>query len=82
VDPAVYLAARYAEVASDGAAEMGRALEIIAGSDGPVVFHRTSGKDRTGLLAAEYGSVRSYVAERLGVSDAVVTALRGRLLAT
>jgi protein-tyrosine phosphatase len=33
-------------------------------------------------LAASHGSVRSYVTDGLGVSDAVVTALRERLLET
>jgi len=140
VDPAEYLADRFAEVASDGATELGEALEVIARAEGPLVFHCTAGKDRTGLLAAlvlslvgvgeddivadfaltelatdrlvadwraryegwlwpgygrapaelmrrvlaelaaEHGSVRSYVADRLGVSDASVTALRTRLL--
>lgn len=140
VDPAAYLVGKYAEVASDGVVELGRALEVISSAEGPLVFHCTSGKDRTGLLAAlvlslvgvsedeivadfaltelatdrlvadwraryegalwpgygrapaslmrqvlaeltaEHGSVRSYVADRLGVSDAVVTGLRERLL--
>lgn len=142
VEVDVYLAERYAEVASDGAAELRRSLEIIASSEGPLVFHCTSGKDRTGLLAAlvlslvgvaeddivadfaltssatdrlvadwrarhegplwpgygrapaalmrrvladlaaTHGSVRSYVTDRLGVSDAVVSSLRERLLET
>lgn len=32
--------------------EFARALAAIADADGPVVFHCTSGKDRTGLIAA------------------------------
>ncbi|MBZ4320488.1 tyrosine-protein phosphatase [Streptomyces huiliensis] len=57
VAPGPYLAERYLEVAHDGAAELRRALDVIAGAgDGPepgaVVFHCASGKDRTGLLAA------------------------------
>ncbi|MFF3290854.1 tyrosine-protein phosphatase [Streptomyces sp. NPDC003023] len=51
VDPWRHLADRYAEVALDGAKELRQALEVIAGSDGPLVFHCASGKDRTGLLA-------------------------------
>ncbi|MDI9886004.1 tyrosine-protein phosphatase [Streptomyces sp. HNM0645] len=47
-----FLAERYLEVADDGAAELHEALEVIAASDRPVVFHCASGKDRTGLLAA------------------------------
>ncbi|MFC0038280.1 tyrosine-protein phosphatase [Actinomadura rayongensis] len=51
VDPARFLAAKYAEVAHDGVAELRRALEIIADDTAPLVFHCHSGKDRTGLLA-------------------------------
>ncbi|MCF2529044.1 tyrosine-protein phosphatase [Yinghuangia soli] len=51
-DPWRYLADRYAEVALDGAQELREALEAIAAEDAPQVFHCTSGKDRTGLLAA------------------------------
>ncbi|EMF00175.1 tyrosine-protein phosphatase [Streptomyces mobaraensis NBRC 13819 = DSM 40847] len=48
-----YLAERYLEVAHDGAAELRRALDVIAEpGEGAVVFHCASGKDRTGLLAA------------------------------
>jgi protein-tyrosine phosphatase len=52
VDPWRYLADRYAEVALDGAAELRRALEVIAAGPGPLVFHCASGKDRTGVLAS------------------------------
>ncbi|MGC4820582.1 tyrosine-protein phosphatase [Micromonospora sp. DT63] len=52
VDPWRYLADRYAEVAEDGVAELREALEVIAATDSPLVFHCASGKDRTGLLAA------------------------------
>ncbi|WP_412075256.1 tyrosine-protein phosphatase [Streptomyces xanthophaeus] len=52
LDPWRYLADRYAEVALDGAAELRRALELIADGSAPQVFHCASGKDRTGLLAA------------------------------
>ncbi|GGT99924.1 MULTISPECIES: tyrosine-protein phosphatase [Streptomyces] len=51
LDPWRYLADRFAEVATDGAAELREALEVIAAADGPLVFHCASGKDRTGLLA-------------------------------
>lgn len=51
VDPARFLADRYAEVVHDGAEELRRGLEIIAGDTAPLVFHCHSGKDRTGLLA-------------------------------
>ncbi|MCB5180693.1 tyrosine-protein phosphatase [Streptomyces antimicrobicus] len=52
LDPWRYLADRFAEVALDGAAELRQALEVIADSEDPQVFHCASGKDRTGLLAA------------------------------
>lgn len=52
VDPWRYLADRYAEVAEDGVAELRQALEVIAATEAPLVFHCASGKDRTGLLAA------------------------------
>lgn len=52
VDPWRHLADRYAEVALDGTEELRRALDVVAGADGPLVFHCASGKDRTGLLAA------------------------------
>lgn len=51
VKPARYLADRYLEVARAGAGDLSRALHIIAGDTGPLVFHCHSGKDRTGLLA-------------------------------
>ncbi|MEU8772602.1 tyrosine-protein phosphatase [Streptomyces sp. NPDC048606] len=52
VDPWRYLADRFAEVAEDGVEEIRGALELIADGTGPTVFHCTSGKDRTGLIAA------------------------------
>ncbi|MFD9338751.1 tyrosine-protein phosphatase [Streptomyces sp. NPDC060028] len=52
IDPWRYLADRFAEVVEDGVAEIRAALELIASDDGPTVFHCTSGKDRTGLIAA------------------------------
>ncbi|MET9882967.1 tyrosine-protein phosphatase [Streptomyces sp. NPDC006430] len=52
VDPWRYLADRFAEVAEDGVEEIRRAVELIAAGPGPTVFHCTSGKDRTGLIAA------------------------------
>lgn len=141
VEPARFLADRYAEVALDGVKELRQALEVIALGDAPVVIHCASGKDRTGLLAAlvlslvdvaeddiiadfaltglatdrliadysadvrnpplrwpayaqapadvmrlfladlaaEYGSVREYAVDRLGVDDGLITALRTRL---
>lgn len=53
VETGPFLAERYMEVAHDGVEELGRALRAIAAAqDRPTVFHCTSGKDRTGLLAA------------------------------
>ncbi len=53
VDPVRFLADRYAEVASDGVAEIGQALRVIAEAGrAPLVIHCASGKDRTGMLAA------------------------------
>ncbi|MFF5707049.1 tyrosine-protein phosphatase [Streptomyces sp. NPDC012794] len=52
LDPWRYLADRFAEVAEDGVDEIGRAIGLIADGPGPAVFHCTSGKDRTGLIAA------------------------------
>ncbi|MEU9039509.1 tyrosine-protein phosphatase [Streptomyces sp. NPDC048352] len=52
LDPWRYLADRFAEVAEDGVDEIRRAVELIADGPGPAVFHCTSGKDRTGLIAA------------------------------
>ncbi|QLY28492.1 tyrosine-protein phosphatase [Nocardia huaxiensis] len=52
IDPWRFLADKYAEVAADGFEEIRQVVELIADSDGPTVFHCTSGKDRTGLIAA------------------------------
>ncbi|WP_406408396.1 tyrosine-protein phosphatase [Streptomyces halstedii] len=52
LDPWRYLADRYMEVAEDGVLELRQALETVAESEEPLVFHCASGKDRTGLLAA------------------------------
>jgi protein-tyrosine phosphatase len=62
IDPIRFVADRYAEVAADGAEEIGQALQIIAAGDGPLVIHCASGKDRTGLVAA-------LVLALLGVAD-------------
>ncbi|MFC3997588.1 tyrosine-protein phosphatase [Nocardiopsis sediminis] len=51
VDPARFLAERYAEAAHERGAEIGRVLEVIADAAGPVAFHCHSGKDRTGVIA-------------------------------
>ncbi len=68
VDPVRFLADRYAEVASDGVAEIAQALRVIAApSSAPLVIHCASGKDRTGMLAA-------IVLTLLGVSEEDVVA--------
>ncbi|MFF3845470.1 tyrosine-protein phosphatase [Streptomyces sp. NPDC002328] len=65
VDPGPYLAERYMEVAEDGTKEIREALELIAHTDAPLVFHCASGKDRTGQLAA-------LVLGLLGVEEQVI----------
>jgi protein-tyrosine phosphatase len=53
VDPAHYLADRFAEVAEDGVDELSQVLSLIAAADvAPIVFHCASGKDRTGIVSA------------------------------
>lgn len=82
VDPVRFLADRYAEIASDGVAEMAQALRSIAAAgSAPVVIHCASGKDRTGMLAAIVLSVLG-VAEDDIVADFALTELaRERLIA-
>jgi protein-tyrosine phosphatase len=75
VDPVRFLADRYAEVASDGVAEIGQALAVIAEAGrAPLVIHCASGKDRTGLLAAIVLSLLG-VAEEDIVADFGLTGL-------
>ncbi|WP_327386685.1 MULTISPECIES: tyrosine-protein phosphatase [unclassified Streptomyces] len=50
IDPWRYLADRFAEVTEDGAEEIRQVLEELAQAPAPLVFHCTSGKDRTGLI--------------------------------
>jgi protein-tyrosine phosphatase len=66
-DPWRYLADRFAEVAEDGVEEIRQVIELIANGPGPAVFHCTSGKDRTGLLAA-------FILTLLGVSEEQIMA--------
>jgi protein-tyrosine phosphatase len=66
-DPVRFLADRYAEVAADGAEEIGQALRIIAAGDAPLVMHCASGKDRTGIMAA-------IILSLLGVAEADIVA--------
>lgn len=75
VDPVRFLADRYAEVVSDGVAEIGLALRVIAtAGSAPLVIHCASGKDRTGILAAIVQSLLG-VAEEDIVSDFALTGL-------
>ncbi|MBT2452680.1 tyrosine-protein phosphatase [Streptomyces sp. ISL-43] len=67
LDPWRFLADRFAEVAEDGAEEIRQAIELLAEGPGPAVFHCTSGKDRTGLIAA-------LVLTLLGVDDEQILA--------
>jgi protein-tyrosine phosphatase len=67
IDPVRFMADRYAEVAADGADEIGEALRIVAAGRTPVVMHCASGKDRTGILAA-------LVLSLLGVARADIVA--------
>ncbi|MET8572826.1 tyrosine-protein phosphatase [Streptomyces sp. NPDC004783] len=81
--PGPYLSERYLEVAEDGREEIRRALELVteaARADEPLVFHCTSGKDRTGLLAALVLSLLDVpapvIAEDYALTDLVAPALR------
>lgn len=58
-----FLVARYHETAELAAADVVRALELIAAADGPTVVHCWGGRDRTGVVIA-------LVLELIGVSDA------------
>jgi protein-tyrosine phosphatase len=77
-DAVSFLAARYLDMAEEGAAAIATAFEIIA-SPGrlPAVFHCSAGKDRTGVLAA-------LVLATVGVEDRDIAAdyaLSGRAMA-
>lgn len=75
VEPAQFLADRYAELALDGVAEFRRALDVIA-ADGnaPVVIHCAAGKDRTGVLTALLLALLGVAADDI-VADYALTAL-------
>jgi len=74
VDPVPFLAERYREVVHDGVKELRQSLEVIAAGDAPLVFHCTSGKDRTGIVAALVLSLLG-VAESDIVADFALTGL-------
>ncbi|HEY7147346.1 MAG TPA: tyrosine-protein phosphatase [Streptosporangiaceae bacterium] len=68
VEPARYLADRYAELTTDGTAEIRQVLELIAAPGAaPVMIHCAAGKDRTGVLTA-------LVLALLGVADGDIVA--------
>ncbi|MEV1332953.1 tyrosine-protein phosphatase [Micromonospora costi] len=81
LDPWRYLADRYAEVAADGVRELRRALEVIAGANGPLVFHCASGKDRTGLLAALLLALLGVDDDQIAADFALTERATGRLVA-
>ncbi len=81
VPPGRYLADRYLEVASDGAGELATALRVIAESPGPTVIHCTSGKDRTGLLAALVLSLVGVAQEDIAADFALTELATDRLVA-
>ena len=67
VEVTPYLAERYLELAHDGKAELRQAIEVLAASEGPAVFHCMAGKDRTGIVAA-------LILTLLGVSEPDIVA--------
>lgn len=80
VDPWRYLADRFAEVTEDGAEEIRQVLEHIAEAPGPVVFHCTSGKDRTGLISVFVLTLLGVPEERI-LADFALTELATERLA-
>jgi protein-tyrosine phosphatase len=63
---AKFVAARYAQILSDGRQSIARAIGLLASESSlPAVFHCSAGKDRTGVLAA-------IVLGCLGVPDDVI----------
>ncbi|MEU8925994.1 tyrosine-protein phosphatase [Kitasatospora sp. NPDC048545] len=80
LDPWRYLADRFAEVADDGVEEIRQVLEQIAHAPGPVVFHCTSGKDRTGLIGALLLTVLDVPRETVLADFALTEAATARLI--
>ncbi|MEU6865708.1 tyrosine-protein phosphatase [Streptomyces sp. NPDC046876] len=81
IDPWRYLADRFAEVAEDGVEEIRQVIELIAAGPGPAVFHCTSGKDRTGLIAALVLSLLEVSQEQILADFALTELATQRLLA-
>ncbi len=81
IDPWRYLADRFAEVAEDGAEEIRQVIELIAAGPGPTVFHCTSGKDRTGLVAALVLTLLEVSEEQILADFALTELATERLLA-
>ncbi|MET9854448.1 tyrosine-protein phosphatase [Streptomyces sp. NPDC006450] len=80
-DPWRFLADRFAEVAEDGVAEIRATIELLAGGPGPAVFHCTSGKDRTGLIAALVLSLLGVDEEQILTDFALTELATARLTA-
>ncbi|MEV4412329.1 tyrosine-protein phosphatase [Catellatospora sp. NPDC049609] len=64
---AAFLVARYLETTELAAADLVRALELVATGSGPTVVHCWGGRDRTGVVIA-------LALELVGVSDADIAA--------
>ena len=67
VDPVIFLASRYDEMLEYCGPKFVDAVETLARSPHPTVFHCTAGKDRTGILAA-------LILGLLGVADHEIVA--------
>lgn len=67
VDPVLFLSARYSEILEHHGQNLVKAVSAIIESRGPVVFHCSAGKDRTGLVAA-------LLLEALGVAETDIVA--------
>ncbi len=59
------ISAAYLKMIADAEGRFAAAVQLLAGLDGPAVFHCAAGKDRTGLLAA-------FVLDLLGVDDDLI----------
>jgi protein-tyrosine phosphatase len=87
VEPGRFFADRYAEVATDGAEELRRVLELIGAEAAlPLAFHCKNGKDRTGIVAALVLSLldvpRDEVIADFGLSNLATPAFHAEHLAS